>query len=44
VVFQLVLGVSNVILLAPTAIQLMHLLTAQIVWILLISLRERASS
>jgi heme A synthase len=40
--FQLVLGVSNVVLLAPTAIQLLHLLTAQVLWILLVSLRERA--
>jgi heme A synthase len=41
VVFQLILGATNVILLAPTAIQLVHLATAQVVWILLISLRER---
>lgn len=42
VVLQLILGASNVILLAPTTIQLLHLLTAEVLWILLISLRERA--
>jgi heme A synthase len=42
IVLQILLGISNVILLAPTSLQLVHLLTAQLVWILLISLRERA--
>jgi heme A synthase len=41
VVFQLLLGVTNIVLLAPTTIQLVHLLTAQTLWILLISLREK---
>ncbi|HUP56051.1 MAG TPA: COX15/CtaA family protein [Bdellovibrionota bacterium] len=44
VLFQLMLGFANVLLLAPTVLQLTHLLVAETVWVLLILLRERSDN
>lgn len=43
VVVQLILGLVNLLLLAPIALQLVHLLVAQMLWITLVVLRARFS-